>query len=166
MDVLNVFTDFFAAISSSQADITGDKVSITFTGTLLRKPCHINNDEPINIHFGNVGVNKVDGVNYIQTIPYTVTCDDQYNEDENRGQPMLMFVNGSVTGYDPAALNTSVAGLGIHIIQDGHPMEINKGLRYEQVHNPVLQAVPVKQPGVILSGGAFSATATLLVVFE
>ncbi|BET81281.1 hypothetical protein GBFDFA_11245 [Edwardsiella anguillarum] len=79
---------------------------------------------------------------------------------------MLMFVNGSVTGYDPAALNTSVAGLGIHIIQDGHPMEINKGLRYEQVHNPVLQAVPVKQPGVILSGGAFSATATLLVVFE
>lgn len=56
---------------------TGDSVQVTFTGVLKRKPCHINNDQAINIHFGNVGIHKVDGTRYMQPVNYTLQCDEQ-----------------------------------------------------------------------------------------
>ena len=145
----------------ARADQKGDSVAVTFTGVLKRKPCHINNDQAINIHFGNVGVHKVDGTNYTQPINYQLKCDEQ-----DPGLTLKMYVKGTQTGYDTAAITTTAPSLGIRILQNGQPMDINKGLVINYQSPPDLKAVPVQQPGSTLQEGGFQATATLMAEYE
>lgn len=139
----------------------GDSVMVMFTGVLKRKPCQISNDQPISVHFGKMGVHKVDGTNYRQPIPYTLKCD----EDEP-GLILNLTVRGNFVGYDIAALATSARGLGIHIEQNGELMPINKPLPISYSNPPTLTAVPVQLPGGELPEGDFRATATLMAEYE
>lgn len=143
----------------AQADQTGDSLVVNFHGTLKRKPCHISIISPI--HFGNVGVHKVDGTRYTQPVPYTLTCDAP-----DPSAILKMTLRGAVTGYDKAAITTSFRGLGIRILLNGQPMEINNGLAITYTNLPSLQAVLVQQPGEPLLAGVFRATATLLAEYE
>ncbi|MGN7915783.1 fimbrial protein [Enterobacter sp. 22466] len=145
----------------AQADQKGDSVAVNFTGVLKRKPCHINNDQAINIHFGNVGVHKVDGINYAQPVNYKLTCDE-----EDPGLTLKMYVKGMQTGYDASAITTTVTNLGIRILQNGQPMAINQGLIINYQNPPKLMVVPVQQPGSTLQEGNFQATATLMTEYE
>ena len=146
--LLLLFVNFF-----SSAEQTGDTLSVVIHGTLKRKPCHINNDGVIAVEFGNVGINKVDGERYKQTIPYTLECDDP-DETVN----LNMTLKGTQTAYDSGAIETSVSGLGIEILQ-------NEPFVIDYSRPPVLEAVPVSS-GAPLIEGAFSATATLLAEYE
>lgn len=145
----------------ARADATGDSLDVTFHGTLKRKPCQISNDQDINVHFGNVGVNKVDGQNYLQSVPYTLTCDDA-----DASETLLMTLKGTQSGFENTALGTNADGLGIRILEDGTPMEINKAIPISYTNPPVLQAVPVQQSGVTLPEQDFSVTATLLAEYQ
>lgn len=137
---------------------TGDSRDIAFHGTLKIHPCHINNDRDLSIHFDNVGIHKVDGQRYKQTIGYQLVCDDI-----DPSWRLTMIVKGSAASFDASALSTNATGLGIQIRQNGQPFEINKALDITYQNPPTLEAVPVKDPNVSeLSEGAFSATATLL----
>lgn len=153
--LLLLFVNFF-----SSAEQTGDTLSVVIHGTLKRKPCHINNDGVIAVEFGNVGINKVDGERYKQTIPYTLECDDP-DETVN----LNMTLKGTQTAYDSGAIETSVSGLGIEIQQNGTPVVINQPFVIDYSRPPVLEAVPVSS-GAPLIEGAFSATATLLAEYE
>jgi type 1 fimbria pilin len=149
-----------AATLSFQAGATqtGDQVDVTFHGVLKRRPCHINNDRPIEVHFGNVGVDKVDGVRYKQALSYSVVCDAP---DPNA--VMTLMVKGTPTGFDPAAVSTSANGLGIQILQNSQPFVLNQQIRgINHPPLPTLEVVPVKDPAVALAESRFTATATLL----
>ncbi|WP_425024884.1 fimbrial protein [Pantoea agglomerans] len=135
-------------------------VDVTMHGTLKRKPCHINNDGIIEINFGNVGINKIDGKRYIQPIDYTLEC-----EDPEESANLKMTLQGTQTSYNTGAINTSVNGLGIEILQTGKAVVINQPFTIDYNNPPKLEAVPVAS-GTALTEGAFTATATLLAEYE
>lgn len=145
----------------AQAAQVGDSRSVTFHGTLRKKPCHIANDGDIYIHFGNVGIHKLDGQRYLQDIPYTLKCDET-----DPSWVLKMTLKGTQSGFENTALKTNANGLGIRILEEGLPLEINKAFDISYDSPPKLQAVPVQQNNVRLVEQDFSATATLLAEYE
>ncbi|EJD6037120.1 fimbrial protein [Morganella morganii] len=132
-------------------------------GTLLVPPaCTISDNGVIDVFFGdNVGVHKVDGVNYTRAVNYTLVC-----EDNNKGWDLGLSVTGPVSGFDDAALQTNIPDLAIHLTQNGKPFTLNKRIAVSPDNPPVIQAVPVKRPGSTLPEGAFDVTATLLAEYQ
>jgi type 1 fimbria pilin len=154
-----------AAFSSIlKAEQTGDVVTYNFSGTfVISSPCVINNDEVMDISFGNVGVKRVDGTNYKQIIPYSVDCHGAPDDS-----PLDLTVTGNATNYDQAALATSAEGLGIQIQANGQPMQLNKALSMTlgELSSLELTAVPVKGPEKELTARSFTATATLTAAYQ
>ncbi|KAB8312815.1 fimbrial protein [Erwinia endophytica] len=144
----------------SYADQTGDSVKVTMHGILKRRPCHISNDQVIEISFGNVGVNKIDGERYKQPISYQLEC-----EDPDATAALIMTLKGTQTSFNTSAITTSVSGLGIELLQNGSPATLNQGFTIDYNSPPTLEAVPVSS-GATLQEGTFSATATLLAEYE
>ncbi|HCB2208720.1 TPA: fimbrial protein [Citrobacter farmeri] len=148
----------------TQATQSGDTMDVTFQGHfLLSAPCTISSDDVIEIAFGNVDVNKVDGVNYVQPIPWTIDC---------HGAPadaaLKLKISGTVTPFENTALTTSVTGLGIQILANGQGMKINEPLEttLSEAQSIALTAVPVKDPLTTLTTQAFSAVATLTAEYQ
>ncbi|MEB5742699.1 fimbrial protein [Klebsiella aerogenes] len=137
---------------------------MNFKGTLVEPPpCTINNDQDVLVSFGDsVGVSKVDGSNYIQPVDYHLMCDVTSPQDGLN----IMLTTTNQSGFDAAAVQSSVEGLGIRLLVDGQPAEFDKPIPASVDRQPVLQAVPVKAPGVSLTEGPFSATATLQVIYQ
>lgn len=132
-------------------------------GTLVEPPpCTINDGGNVDVDFGSrVGVTKVDGVNYLQLVNYQITCDPNVEATN-----MTLQIIGVPTDYDSAAVKANVTDLGIHILQNGQPFELNKPIPIKFVSQPKLEAVPVKRPGATLKEGPFEATATLLAAYQ
>lgn len=152
------------AIHTARAAQTGDTVTYNFKGHfLVLSPCIISDDKVIEISFGSVGVKKVDGVNYKQTIPYTVDC-----KGEPDSTAMNLTLTGTAMSFDNAAVTTNAAGLGIQIQADGQPLKLNTPLATTLggLSSLVLTAVPVKDPSTELAAQIFSATATLKVDYQ
>ncbi|MBY8955599.1 fimbrial protein [Pseudomonas carnis] len=133
--------------------------NIQLYGTLVEPPpCTINDGQTIDIDFGDrLGVNKIDGVNYLQRVNYTLTC-----EADAGAWDMILTVNGTPTSFDNAAVQTNKSQLGIRLLQGGKPFILGTPIPIDPDHLPVLEVVPVQQPGAdALTEGAFDATATL-----
>ncbi|ATM76050.1 MULTISPECIES: fimbrial protein [Serratia] len=134
--------------------------NLLFRGTLIEPPsCTIND---VEIDFGDrVGVNKVDGVNYVKTIDYLIRC-----EPDAMGLDMTLTLSGQQTGYDDAAIQTNVADLGIRILHNGQPFTLDTPIDVDPNNPPKLEAVPVKTPGATLQEDAFVASATLRAQYQ
>ncbi|MEX3098860.1 fimbrial protein [Serratia ureilytica] len=137
---------------------------IHFQGALVEPPpCTINNNKDLLVSFGNsIGVNKVDGSNYIQPVDYHLTCD---NTSPQAGLN-LVLITTNPDSSDPAAVQSDIAGFGIRLLVDGSPASFGQLIPVDVASPPVLQAVPVKAPSATLAEGPFSATATLQVVYQ
>ncbi|MHC8339464.1 fimbrial protein [Pseudomonas sp. HLT2-19-2] len=137
--------------------------NLFLSGELVEPPsCTINEGQVIDVAFGqNIAIRKLDGVNYRQTINYKIHCDVSQLE-----WSLSLKISGDATTFNPAALQTSVAGLGIEMLQDGKPLALNKALAIDPNHPPALQAVPVKDPAVELAATAFEVTATLTAEYQ
>lgn len=152
----------FPAITN--AEQLGDSVTVNFQGHFsFSTPCTIGSDKVIEIAFGNVDVNKVDGINYVQPIPWTIDC---------HGAPgdaaLNLKISGTVTTFEDTALTTSATGLGIRVLANGQAMKINKPLLTTPSEAPsiALTAVPVKDPIETLTTQSFSAVATLTAEYQ
>ncbi|AGO57465.1 fimbrial protein [Serratia plymuthica] len=134
-----------------------------FSGRLVQAPsCEINEGQTIDVDFGDrVGVSKVDGVNYLQPINYRITCQPGATTLE-----LGLRVVGPPTVFDGAALQTNVADLGIRLLQNGQPLQVNQRIAIDPQNPPRLQAVPVKKEGGTLSEGLFEVAATLLADYQ
>ena len=150
----------FIAILSFQVHAVDN---LKFSGTLIEPPlCKVSDSDKINVDFKQVGVKKVDGVNNLMLINYQLNCEKSSSSDWS----MTLEVVGVAIDYDRAAIKTNVDDLGIRIYQDDKPFELNKPIPISLDKQPVLKAVPVKRPGSSLQPKPFSATATLLVVYQ
>lgn len=149
---------------SARAAQTGDSMSVNFQGEfVIATACTVNNDQIIDVTFGEVGVNKVNGNNYKQTIPYTVDCNGIKDSSS-----LSLTMSGTAESYDDAAISTSADGLGIRIEADGQPMTLNKPLSttLEALQSLTLTAVPVQDPVKTLTAGTFNAVATLTANYQ
>lgn len=134
---------------------------VTVRVTVMEPPsCVINGNRVIDVDFGEVLINRVDGNNYKQDINYTLECQGGTNKI------MKMKVQGTPTYFDGSALQTNIESFGISLLSNGGLARINDWIYFIYPDKPKLQAVPVKNPGAKLSGGQFSAAATLMVNYE
>ena len=133
-------------------------VDMQFRGTLIEPPpCTINDDGIIDVNFGDrVGINKVDGANYRQSIGYRIRCEPGIGKWD-----MLLSLTGNAATFDEAAVQTNRRYLGIRIYQNAQPFKVGSALPIDPAKPPVLEAVPVGKSGETLTEGAFEATATL-----
>ncbi|WP_434461847.1 fimbrial protein [Serratia plymuthica] len=137
--------------------------NMSFQGTLVQAPsCEINEGSTIDVNFGDrVGVSKVDGANYLQNIDYRITCEPGATTLE-----LGLRVVGAPTIFDGAALQTNITDLGIRLLQNGLPLQVNQRVVIDPKNPPRLQAVPVKKMGSALPEGVFEVTATLLADYQ
>lgn len=149
---------------ATHASQTGDTQTIQFKGEfILMPPCSVNNEQVIAISFGNIGINKVDGINFKKPVPYTVKCFGSQDDT-----PVNLKISGHAEGFDPAAIATSADGLGIQVQMNGQAMPLNIPVvtTLSAVASLQLSVVPVKDPGKKLTGQAFTAAATLTADYE
>ncbi|MDR7021458.1 fimbrial protein [Aeromonas salmonicida] len=137
-------------------------IDVFFTGTLVvPPPCVINGNNAISVDFGNdMLAGRIDGVNYEKPISYTLECTGATNNS------LKLQFQGSGASFDSTVLTTSKTDLGLELRSDGSKLPLNSWLLFTDPARPVLTAVPVKSSGSTLSGGAFTATSTLLVDYQ
>lgn len=154
---------------SSLMPLTGYAVDVNFTANLIgNPPCDVAGpdgpDQPIKVPFGEVGITKIDGVNYQQDFTLTLSC------GIGLGDAIALYLEyrGMVAeSFDSKALQASQAGLGVRLYHQGVVIPPNSGTPITMSDNGVatlpLYAVPVKDtsPSAVLYEGDFTATASV-----
>lgn len=133
----------------------GTRVSITAT-VVAPPPCEINDGRTIDVDFGKVGVNRIDGSRYMQRLSYSVHC-----EFLDPARQLKMKIVGTGAAFDANVLHTSINGLGIKLLADGKPFNLNSALNIDYTTLPALDAVPVKSASATLTEGKFTSGATM-----
>ena len=149
-----------ASVMLLMAASTHADTDVNLKGTLLPPVCvvHDGNNGPMRIDFGDdMNINRLDGTNYSQAIPYKIDCDRD-------GQQWLLRFKFIGTGntWDSQALATSDKDLGIRLLLDGKVVDLNIDIPVMSNSLPQLSAVPVKNAAIMPKEGAFRATANLL----
>jgi len=152
------------------ATLADNSVHINLSGVLVEPPvCTINDGSPIPVSFGSsLGINHIDGVNYKQKVDLQITCEE---DPDNNPWLLGLTVTGSPTSFDKAAVqmhidDSSSTDLGVKMTLDGQEIILNERVEISQSTPPVLEAVPVKNPGSDLPEGAFHGIATLMADYE
>lgn len=142
----------------AQAASTVIKVTVTIVAP---PPCVINNNNLIEVNFGSdVMTTRIDGSYKKQPIVYSVECKNAPNN------AMKMQIQGIGAGFDGDVLKTNKDDLGVALLRNGNRQPINHWVNFTYPNLPTLEAVPVRQAGATLSGGAFSAGATMKVEYQ
>ncbi|WP_370874660.1 fimbrial protein [Pseudomonas sp. FP215] len=150
--VLGATTQPVTATSSS---------TINVTVILTAEPCKVNNNNMIEVNFGNdVQTKLVDGSYKKMQVPYTVQCP--------AGSPgaMSIRIEGMGASFDSDVLTTSISNFGIALLADGARLPINSSKDFTYPNWPRIYAVPVKRSGATLNGGAFTAGGIMKVEYR
>lgn len=140
--------------------------NMQFTGTLLARPTCTVSDKGarIDVRFGNLAISRIDGEHYRKSIPYQINCP---GADTGSSWRMSLTLKGNPAVFEPKALRSSVADLGIRVLLGGAELIPNVP-RYIQIIPsavPLLEAVPVKLTDSDLPSIDFTASALLLAEF-
>ncbi|WP_171045825.1 fimbrial protein [Pseudomonas edaphica] len=156
-----VRTVLLAMLLGSASWINAAEKQVTIKGTVYASiPCVINNNKPITASFGDVQIEKIDGVYKTITLDYSLNCTNATTNE------LRMYVNGRVTGFDSKALLIpNNDNIGIALIKDGTRLQLNRWFDFDPRKQPVLQTVLVRVSGKI-NAGAFQASATLAVDYQ
>ncbi|EOK9944527.1 fimbrial protein [Escherichia coli] len=138
--------------------------NVSFHGYLVQPPnCSISNGQNIELTFRDVNIDDINGSNYEQVVPYTITCDTAVRDPQ---MEMTLTWSGTQSDFDDSAVATDLNGLGIHLKQTGSDFKLHTPLVVNETSLPVLTAVPVKKSGVDLPESDFEAWATLQVDYQ
>ncbi|EPE6061025.1 fimbrial protein, partial [Escherichia coli] len=122
--------------------------NVSFHGYLVQPPnCSISNGQNIELTFRDVNIDDINGSNYEQVVPYTITCDTAVRDPQ---MEMTLTWSGTQSDFDDSAVATDLNGLGIHLKQAGSDFKLHTPLVVNETSLPVLTAVPVKKSGVDL----------------
>lgn len=153
-----VFTSLSLASGGGAAKTSTAMIALTVT--IVAPPCVINNNQAITVEFGDVMTTRVDGNNYRMPVNYTLSCPS--------GSPsaMRLSVEGTAASFSSSLLKTSNPALGIQLQTGTATFPVNFRLNFTYPNKPELWVLPVKQPGATLTGGEFTATATMKVDYQ
>ena len=127
---------------------------------LLPPPCVINGSDPISVDFTDeVMTTRVDGTNYRQAVPYTLSCTGSISN------ALKMKIQGMDAGFG-GTLQTTSANLGIIFTTDSKKMPVNSWLNFNLPDPPKLFATLDKRPGTTLKAEPFTAAATMVVDYQ
>lgn len=136
---------------------------ITVKVTVNATPCEINNNQVIDVDFGNnVITTDVAGGMVEKPVNYTLDCT---NADQSK--TLVMRISGIGADFDDSVLKTSIPELGVKLKADGTSFPLNTNLALaSSASKPALTALLVQQPGSRLPTGGFTAGATMTVDYQ
>ncbi|TFZ53468.1 fimbrial protein [Serratia proteamaculans] len=139
-----------------------NQTSITVKVTILHPPpCKINDNRTITVDFGDdIMIPRIDGRYKKRPIEYLLDCTDRTSN------ALKMQIEGTLSGVDDHSLLTSKNDLGVALSRNGEPLFLNTWFNFDPDNKPRLEAVLVKRSGARISGGVFSAGATLKVDYQ
>ena len=142
--------------------VQANNTNLTVRAVIIAPPpCVINSGATLDVPFGNdLQTSRVDGVNYRRDVPYTVTCNSPFSN------ALTLELKGTGAGFDSRVLSTLKSYLGFKLFVNGADWPLNTAVNFTYPNFPAVQAVPVKRVGSTLTGGAFDATATLVVDYQ
>ncbi|CAG9429858.1 putative fimbrial-like protein YfcQ [Providencia alcalifaciens] len=148
------------------APLSALAVQATFSGTLIgNSPCMINNNDPIEVDFGDVLIRDVqgqEGSEYSRDVPYTIDC-----ENANTSDAMNLRISGIPTSWDGYLLRTSKANLGLQFYVDGLTYELNDDYSFSYGDEPTITVAPEGSNSLSDNDdGDFYATASLTVEYQ
>lgn len=163
---MNVLSRVLAALSVAVLPLACMADNIELSGTLLARPLCTVSDKGgrMDVRFGNVAINRIDGEQYRKAIPYQINCPGATTSTSWR---MRLTLKGNPTVFEPEALQSSVQDLGIKVLLGGTEL-IPEQPRFVQINPtavPLLEAVPVKLADSELPSIDFTASALLLAEF-
>jgi type 1 fimbria pilin len=123
--------------------------------------CKINDEQAINIPFGNVAIAKIDSGKFVQPISYHLNC-----ENSSPANTVILRFTATGANFDPNLVTTTVDGLGVRILKDGTELSLNKPIDIPDPDNPPkLEVLLVRNPAVDLVEAQFSAGGSLIVEY-
>lgn len=129
---------------------------VTIRGNVIAPPpCVINNGNTILVDFGEVMSTRIDGQRYKQPVNYTAECTKMPTN------AMTLAITGNTAGFDAGLLQTEITGLGVRMLYQGRQLNLGEKVKFTYPVFPALEAVPVRDMTAVLTGGDFSAVATL-----
>nr|WP_308807989.1 fimbrial protein [Providencia sp. PROV266] len=153
---------FFCVISSPFA--LGLEANLY--GNLIVTPpeCILNNNAQAAIHFGDILLTRIDGDNYLQTLPLSLSCTGLAKNN------LTLTLKGDATSFNSGEeLKTSNDKLGIAFYVNNVRQAINKPVNINYTSLPSLKAAPIKNMSEGFNdtdGGSFTALATLKVDYQ
>lgn len=161
--IIKCITCFLVVICSmAQAKQTGDSLTFNFSGRLKAATrCTINNDNPVEVHFGKVGITKIDRGLYVQDISYSLNCGSATGTNS-----VLFTILATPESWDEKAMSSSVDGLGAYILNNGQPVALNAPINISNPSHPSrLQAKLIKAADVELTAQPFTIVGTMVVEY-
>lgn len=150
---ISVFLNI-AWAEGSGGELVGSEVKIK--GTIVKQPCHINEDKNMEVDFGSVGINSIDGTAYLKKLEISIRC-------ENGAKRVQLMLQGNVSQQGNYVLSTSETNLGIALYQaDSSQIPLNTYFSFTGTSVFALSAVPVSTANTFTAGDEFTAIATLV----
>ncbi|ELY4597835.1 fimbrial protein [Cronobacter malonaticus] len=136
---------------------------ITVSVTINAAPCEINNNQNIDVDFGDsVITTDVTAGRVEKTIDYTLDCSNADTE-----KTLVMRIAGTGAEFNNDLLQTSIPELAVRLKADGADLPLNSDLPLaSSTAKPVLVAALVGKPGARLPTGGFTAGATMTVDYQ
>lgn len=164
MNICRVFLFVWLTLAAANAQAEDDTAIINVTVTVNAEPCVINNNQVIDIDFGNDVITTDVAAGLAQRfIYYSLDC-----EDADPNKQLVMRISGAGASFNSDYLQTSIPDLGIKISTDGDALfRMNSDMLIDATHEPpTLKATLVKAPNTRLPTGEFSAGATMTVGYQ
>ncbi|MBF7997765.1 fimbrial protein [Rahnella laticis] len=138
--------------------------TVKVTVKIQEVPCHVNNNDDINVEFGAVLSSQIDSAS--KDIPLAITCDNI-----PAGVVELKIV-GDATSFDSTALITDVNNVGIKFYGVGNnSLRLNEAYSVAELsgskllpENFNLVARLTKNNDAKIAGGEFNSSATLMLI--
>ncbi|MDR9614599.1 fimbrial protein [Providencia rettgeri] len=131
---------------------------------VLQQTCDItssiNPNQPITIDFGDISVPKINGLEYQREIPFNLNCSDGANN------PALKLRIVGSDGIYSTMLGTSRDNLSIIFRFGNNILNLNGWANFNYSLRPKLTAAPFTMSHSTLTGGTFTASATLVVEYQ
>ncbi|ELY2742248.1 fimbrial protein [Cronobacter turicensis] len=136
---------------------------ITVNVTIMSPPCEINNNQNIDIDFGeSVITTDVIAGKVERKIKYTLDC-----SSADMARTLKMRIKGAGADFNADLLQTSISEMAIRLKTDGANFPLNTDLALASTTTkPELVAALVGKPGAHLPTGGFTAGATMTVDYQ
>ena len=163
---MNALNRVLTVLSLAALPLAGMAETLQLSGTLLARPLCTVSDKGgrLDVRFGNLAINRIDGEQYRKAIPYQINCPDGNTRTTWR---MRLTLKGNPAVFELKALQSSVPDLGIKVLLGG--AELIPGepqlMQITPTALPLLEAVPVKLKDSELPSIDFTASALLLAEF-
>ncbi|HHN8583489.1 TPA: fimbrial protein [Providencia rettgeri] len=141
-------------------------MGLNLSGNLIVTPpeCILNNSQQQAVHFSDILLTRIDGVNYQRPLMLNLNCPQLV-----KNAIKLTIVGNTVNMNSRVLLSTSNSKLGVTFYVNDVNQPINQAFNVNYTALPTIKAAPVKNATANYNntdGGAFTALATLKVDYQ